>query len=202
MLLKADRLRHVRMLLKGKRHLREPDKTESAISRSTAQALLKSQQERTHGNPGCAPRVATSEYHRKHAIALLRGHRGWRDSATPLRRLRKRIYNNEDKQAVLRVLEMFDHISSERLRAAMDVELATIRQQGHLEVSAGCYEHLQHISASSTQCTRTSPTPISALHVKLVPLNRSACRLRAAALRARPRIAAVGSPERASLSFS
>lgn len=105
--------------------------------------------------------VATSEYHRKHAIALLRGHRRWRSSATPLRRLRRRIYNDEDKRAVLRVLGMFDHISSKRLRAAMDAELATLRKQGHLPVSAECYEHLQNISASSMdRMRRQEPRPI------------------------------------------
>jgi len=105
--------------------------------------------------------VATSEYHRKHANALLRGHRGWRRSTTPLRRLRKRTYNDEDKRAVLRVAGMFDQISSKRLRAAMNAELATLRKQGHLRVSAECYKHLQNISASSMdRMRRQEPRPI------------------------------------------
>ncbi|MCL4506450.1 MAG: hypothetical protein M1434_08385 [Chloroflexi bacterium] len=32
--------------------------------------------------------VVTSGYHRKHAIALLYVHRGWRSSTTPTRRIR------------------------------------------------------------------------------------------------------------------
>jgi hypothetical protein len=47
-------------------------------------------------------------------------------AATPLRHLRERIYSDEDKRAVLCVLKMFDHISSKRLREAMDAELATL----------------------------------------------------------------------------
>ncbi|MCL5998007.1 MAG: transposase family protein [Chloroflexi bacterium] len=93
--------------------------------------------------------VATSGYHRKHAIALLRGHRGWHRSATPFHRLRRRIYGDEEKRAVLYLAEVFDQISSKRLRAAMDAELVTLRQQRHLRVSAVCYQHLQTISASS-----------------------------------------------------
>lgn len=105
--------------------------------------------------------VATSAYHRKHAIALLRGHRGWRRSTTPLRRTRRRIYNDEDKRAVLRVAGMFDQISSKRLRAAMDAELATLRQQGHVRFSVECYQHLQNISASSMdRMRRQEPRPI------------------------------------------
>jgi hypothetical protein len=93
--------------------------------------------------------VATSEYHRKHANALLRGHRGWRRTTTPLRRQRERKYTGEDKRAVILILGFFDYISSKRLRAAMDAELATLQKQGHLPVSAECFEHLQVISASS-----------------------------------------------------
>ncbi|MCL5997205.1 MAG: transposase family protein [Chloroflexi bacterium] len=93
--------------------------------------------------------VTTSGYHRKHAIALLRGHRGWRRSATPFHRLRRRIYGDEEKRAVLSFAYVFDQISSKHLRAAMDAELVTLRQQGHLQVSAACYQHLQTISALS-----------------------------------------------------
>ena len=103
--------------------------------------------------------VATSGYHRKHAIALLRGHRGWRRSATPFHRLRRRIYGDEDKRAVLFLADVFDQIGSKRLRAAMDAELGTLRKQGHLRVSAACYRHLQRISASSMDRLRRQERP-------------------------------------------
>jgi len=98
--------------------------------------------------------VATTGYHRKHGIALLRGHRDWRRSATPYHRLRRRIYGDEEKRAVLHLGDMFDQIDSKRLRAAMDAELDTLRQQGHLPFSAVCYQHLQTISASSMERLR------------------------------------------------
>ena len=105
--------------------------------------------------------VATSHYHRKHAIALLRGHRGWRRSTGPVSRVRSKLYDDEDPRAVLRIAELFDQISSKRLRAAMDAELSTLQKQGHLRYSAECYEHLQIISASSMdRMRRQVPRPI------------------------------------------
>jgi hypothetical protein len=105
--------------------------------------------------------VATSGYHRKHATALLRGHRGWRSSTTLIRRLRKRVYGDEDKRAVLRLAEIFDQISSRRLRAVLNAELPTLRRQGHLHVSATCYAHLQQISpATMDRLRQGAPRPI------------------------------------------
>jgi hypothetical protein len=54
--------------------------------------------------------VATCGYHRKHAIALLRGHRGWHDTRVPIRRLRRRIYGAENQRDVLWLAEMFEQI--------------------------------------------------------------------------------------------
>ena len=67
--------------------------------------------------------VKTTHYHRKHASALLRGKRAWRDDRQPIQRKRRRRYTDEDKRAVLWLAELFDQISSKRLRAAMDTEL-------------------------------------------------------------------------------
>src|SRR5512141_2128604 len=86
--------------------------------------------------------VATSGYHRKHAIALLRGHRGWHTRATPIRRPRRCLYGNEERRAVLGLAEVFDQISSRRLRAALDAELPSLRRQGYLHVSVDCYQRL------------------------------------------------------------
>ncbi|HEX9117368.1 MAG TPA: hypothetical protein VGA61_14970 [Anaerolineae bacterium] len=105
--------------------------------------------------------VATSGYHRKHAIALLRGHRGWRRVQAPIRRPRRRIYGDEDRQAVLTLAEVFDQISSRRLRAALDAELATLRRQGHLPVSRICYRHLRTVSPATLDRLRQgSPRPV------------------------------------------
>jgi len=91
--------------------------------------------------------VATTGYHRKHVIAMLNGQRvriGYR-----AKRPRARVYGPEDSRAVCQLAEWFDEISSRRLRAAMDAELARLRTAGHLQVSAGCYQRLQIISPST-----------------------------------------------------
>ncbi len=91
--------------------------------------------------------VATTGYHRKHAIALLRGTRHYRNSKVPIRRPRRCIYLPEDKHAVLWLAALFDQISSKRLRAAMTAELEHL--QPYLQVSAASFQRLQVISAST-----------------------------------------------------
>lgn len=93
--------------------------------------------------------IATTGYHRKHAIALLRDKRHHRDRAKPIRRLRARYYTPEDKRMVLWLVELFDFIGSKRLRVAMDNELPNLRQHRHLQVSAQGYQHLEEISPST-----------------------------------------------------
>ena len=100
--------------------------------------------------------VATTGYHRKHAIALLRGKRHHRDRTKPIKRLRARYYTPEDKRWVLWLAQLFDFICSKRLRVAMDVELPELRRQGHLKVSAKCFQHLLEISASTLERFRRS----------------------------------------------
>jgi hypothetical protein len=100
--------------------------------------------------------VATTGYHRKHAIALLRGKRRHRDPRIPLRHPRRRTYTDEDKRAVLWLAELFDQIGSKRLRVAMDVELTHLRRQRHLKVSGPSYLRLREISASTMDRLRRS----------------------------------------------
>ncbi len=91
--------------------------------------------------------VATTGYHRKHAIALLRGKRQHRNPETPSHRVRRRIYLAEDKRAILWLAELFAQIGSKRLRVAMDNELDRLRC--HLEVSRACFKRLKQISPST-----------------------------------------------------
>lgn len=93
--------------------------------------------------------VETTGYHRKHAVALLRGKRRHRDPKLPLRRPRRRIYTDEDKRALLWLANLFDQIGSKRLRVALDTELLKLRRQKHLRVSAPCYKRLQRISPAT-----------------------------------------------------
>jgi len=106
--------------------------------------------------------VATTGYHRKHAVALLRGTRGHRKPQSPRPRLRRRIYLAEDKRAVLWLAELFAHIGSKRLRAAMDVELDHLRQ--HLDVSAACFKRLHHISPATMDRFRRTERRVATRH--------------------------------------
>jgi len=106
--------------------------------------------------------VATTGYHRKHAIALLRGKRHHRNPKIPIRRLRRRIYLAEDKRAVLWLAELFDQISSKRLRAAMNVELDNLRC--HLEVTRACFKRLKRISSSTMDRFRRTERRPAARH--------------------------------------
>ena len=108
--------------------------------------------------------VATTAYHRKHAIALLRGKRRHRDRTKPIRRLRRRFYSPEDKRAVLWLAELFDQIGSKRLRAAMDVELAQLYQHKQLRVTRRCYQHLQIVSPASMDRFRLDSPRLSRRH--------------------------------------
>lgn len=93
--------------------------------------------------------VATTGYHRKHAIALLTGKRHWRDPAQPIHRQRRLIYTTEDQAAVLWLVALFDDIGSKRLRVAMDTELPALRRKRHLRVSRTCNQHLLRVSPST-----------------------------------------------------
>lgn len=96
--------------------------------------------------------VKTTGYHRKHAAEVLSGR--FRRKARPWTRRRARYYTDADRQALWPVAEWFDQIGSKRLRAALDVELPRLRQQGHLQVSAQTYQHLQEMSAATMQRIR------------------------------------------------
>lgn len=98
--------------------------------------------------------VKTSGYHRKHAIALLRGKRIHRTGI--IRRPRAKIYTEEDTRTVFKLLKLFDYISSKRLRAALDVTLPILRRQDHLRVSAACYKHLCKISPATMDRLRAA----------------------------------------------
>lgn len=93
--------------------------------------------------------VETTGYHRKHAIALLRGKRRHRNPKIPILHPRRRVYLAEDKRAILWLAELFNQISSKRLRVAMNVELDKLRQRHHLQVSAACFKRVKTISSST-----------------------------------------------------
>lgn len=98
--------------------------------------------------------VKTSGYHRKHAIALLRGKRCHRTG--PIRRPRARVYTPEDRAAIVQLAEWFDQISSKRLRVAMDNTLDDLRRRKHLRVSRECFARLKVVSPSTMDRLRAA----------------------------------------------
>jgi hypothetical protein len=108
--------------------------------------------------------VDTTGYHRKHAIALLRGKRRHRNPKTPSRRVRRRIYLAEDQRAVLWLANLFDQIGSKRLRAAMNAELDNLRRHHHLQVSQACFQRLKHISPSTMDRFRRTDSRLKPKH--------------------------------------
>ena len=91
--------------------------------------------------------VATSGYHRKYAIALLRGKA--EHKASGRRQPRKPTYTSLDRLSLLRLAALFDQIGSKRLRAALDVTLPALRSNGFLKVSAEVYRHLEQMSPAT-----------------------------------------------------
>ena len=91
--------------------------------------------------------VATSGYHRKYAITLLRG------TATAtvarVRRRRAPFYTVLDQRALRRLAALFDQIGSRRLRVALDQTLPALRANGFLKLSADGYAHLERISPAT-----------------------------------------------------
>jgi len=97
--------------------------------------------------------VQTTGYHRKHAIAVLRGKR----NRTPgqIRRPRSSQYTAEDARALERLSELFDGINAKLLRVAMNNELEQLYISGFLRVSRACYQRLKRISPATIDRLRT-----------------------------------------------
>jgi hypothetical protein len=91
--------------------------------------------------------VKTSGYHRKYAIGVLRGTR--QRAQHPIRRPRRAIYGDAEARALLTLSDLFDGICSKRLRAALDIELPRLYDNGFLQVSPQCYQKLLQISPAT-----------------------------------------------------
>lgn len=91
--------------------------------------------------------VRTTGYHRKHATAVLNGRR--ERVPGPIRRPRRAVYGAEVRAALVILADLFDHICSKRLRAAMDVEVPRLYEAGDLQVSPECYEKLLAVSPAT-----------------------------------------------------
>jgi len=98
--------------------------------------------------------VKTTGYHRKHAIAVLNGRR--ERASGPIRRPRRKVYGAEVATAIGTLADWFDGICSKRLRAAMDVELPRLYEDGALQVNSACYRKLLAVSPSTMDRLRAS----------------------------------------------
>jgi hypothetical protein len=91
--------------------------------------------------------VKTTGYHRKHAIAVLNGRR--ERVSGPIRRPRRKVYGPAEADAIAILAELFDHICSKRLRAAMDVELPRLYEAGLFRIRHECCEKLMVVSPAT-----------------------------------------------------
>jgi hypothetical protein len=91
--------------------------------------------------------VKTTGYHRKYAIGVLGGQR--QRATGPIHRPRRARYGDEEARLLLQLWELFDGIYSKRLRAALDVELPKLYDQGVVPMSPECYQKLMAISPAS-----------------------------------------------------
>ena len=91
--------------------------------------------------------VRTAKQNRKYASSVLSG--GRVVGRRPIRRPRRAVYGDEDREALLILSALFDGISSRRLRAAMDAELPGLYQSNVLQVSPACYQRLLRISPAT-----------------------------------------------------
>ena len=91
--------------------------------------------------------VKTTGYHRKHAISVLNGRRARVQG--PIRRPRRRVYTADVADALEILADLFDHICSKRLRAALDVELPRLYESGAVQVSHECYDKLMVVSPAT-----------------------------------------------------
>ncbi len=97
--------------------------------------------------------VQTTGYHRKHAIAVLRGKR--HRTLGQIRRPRSSQDTAEDARALERLSELFDGINAKLLRVAMNNELEHLYTSGFLRVSRACYQRLKQISPATIDRLRT-----------------------------------------------
>ena len=123
----------------------------------------------------------TTNCHRKHAIAVLRGKRGRARSL--LARTRHRVYLPEDARALEKLSQLFDVINAKLLRAAMNNELKHLYGSGFLQISRACYERLKRISPATIDRLRNRsgrglPPRVTRSHTKPGSLLKSQIRVR------------------------
>jgi hypothetical protein len=91
--------------------------------------------------------VKTTGYHRKHAIGVLNGQRARKQG--PTRRPRRKVYGPDVTAGLVILDELFDHICSKLLRAAIRTELPHLYEKRAIGLSPECYQKLMVVSPAT-----------------------------------------------------
>jgi hypothetical protein len=91
--------------------------------------------------------VKTTSYHRKHAIGVLNGRRARKQG--PIRRPRRKVYGPDVTAGLVMLDDLFDHICSKLLRAAITTELPHLYETRALCLSPECYQKLMTVSPAT-----------------------------------------------------
>jgi hypothetical protein len=91
--------------------------------------------------------VKTTGYHRKHAIGVLNGRRARKQG--PIRRPRRKVYGPDVTAGLVILDDLFDHICSKLLRAAITTELPQLHETRALCFSPECYQKLMAVSPAT-----------------------------------------------------
>jgi hypothetical protein len=89
--------------------------------------------------------VVVTGFHRKHAMRLLRGDIG----QSSVRRTRRRIYEEAERNALVVLWEASDRICGKRLKALLPLLIESMERHGHMGLSSEIRAKLLAMSAST-----------------------------------------------------
>jgi hypothetical protein len=128
-----------------------------------SRAYLRSLQARYHRAHKKAKGVILNEFtqttgcHRDYAIRLLRG--DYTYAAKPVRHPRARYYTAEDAAALEHLSDLLDWMCSKLMKAAIPLVLPSLRDDGTLDISETCAQHLLEMSPATIDRLRARRRP-------------------------------------------
>jgi hypothetical protein len=99
----------------------------------------------------------TTGYHRDYAIRLLRGDVTY--AAKPIRHPRARYYTAEDAAALEHLSDLLDWMCSKLMKAAIPLVLPGLREDGTVDISETCAQHLLEMSPATMDRLRARRHP-------------------------------------------
>jgi len=99
----------------------------------------------------------TTGCNRDYAIRLLRG--DYTYTAKPIRHPRGRYYTAEDAAALEHLSDLLDWMCSKLMKAAIPLVLAGLRDDGTLDISETCAQHLLDMSSATIDRLRARRRP-------------------------------------------